>query len=244
MPKFFVEHENIGDDFAYIRGEDANHISRVLRARIGEQVTVCDGQGNDYFCEIREMQPGEVKLSIIQKTPCNAEPDVKTTLFMALPKSDKMEYVIQKAVELGVYKIVPFSASRCVVKLNAAAEIKKTERWQKIAHAAAKQSGRGIIPEVCAPITFGELTKRAKDFDLSLLCYECEEENSLKSVLSQNKFKSVCVVVGPEGGFDLSEVEAAIASGFASVSLGKRILRCETAPSCAICAILYHTDNM
>ena len=244
MPKFFVPHENILDSRVYIRGEDANHIARVLRARIGEQITVCDGAGNDYTCEICDITTEEVGLSIIEKTPCNAEPDVKITLFMALPKSDKMEYVIQKAVELGVYQIVPFSSSRCVVRLDGKAGEKKTERWQKIAHSAAKQSGRGIIPRVCTPITFGELTKRAEEFDLPLFCYECEEENSLKKVLSGKKSDKICVVVGPEGGFDRAEVEQAQKCGFISVSLGKRILRCETAPGCAICAILYHTDNL
>ncbi len=244
MPKFFVERENIGEERAYIRGADANHIARVLRARVGEQITVCDGAGCDYSCRIESILPDEVSLTIVEKMPCTAEPDVQITLFMALPKSDKMDYVVQKAVELGVYRIVPFSASRCVVKLDGVAGKKKAERWQKIAHAAAKQSGRGIVPEVSAPITFDALMEKAGEFDLPLLCYECEEENSLKKILSKNKFKSACVVVGPEGGFDRVEVEQAIEHGFKSVSLGKRILRCETAPGCVICAILYHTDNM
>lgn len=244
MPKFFVPQENILESCVYIRGEDANHIARVLRAREGEQFTVCDGQGFDYSCEIEGISASEIKLSIISKKPCDVEPNIKITLFMALPKSDKMEYVIQKAVELGVYEIVPFSSSRCVVKLDSSSARKKTERWQKIAHSAAKQSGRGIIPTVHSPITFAEMAERAKDFDLSLMCYECEEENSLKKVLMQHKFENVCVVVGPEGGFDLTEVEKATQKGFISVSLGKRILRCETAPGCVICAILYHTDNM
>ena len=244
MPKFFVPHENILDSCAYIRGEDANHVAKVLRAREGEKLTVCDGQGFDYSCAIEAISAEEIKLSVIEKIPCEVEPDIKITLFMALPKGDKMEYVIQKAVELGVYEIIPFSSSRCVVKLDGKSAAKKTERWQKIAHSAAKQSGRGIIPQVREPIPFGELIKKADDFDLSLICYECEEDNSLKSVLSANKFKNACIVVGPEGGFDRVEVDRALENGFTSVSLGKRILRCETAPGCAICAMLYHTDNM
>jgi len=244
LPKFFVSRENIGEAEAYIRGDDANHIARVLRTRIGEQIMICDGAGNDYTCEIREISHEEIRLSIVEKLPCNAEPDVKITLFMALPKSDKMEYVIQKAVELGVYEIVPFSSSRCVVKLDSKAGEKKAERWQKIAHSAAKQSGRGIIPKVYAPITFNDLKGKVGEFDLPLFCYECEEENSLKNVLSGKTFTKACIVVGPEGGFDRTEVEQALESGFISVSLGKRILRCETAPGCAICAILYHTDNL
>lgn len=244
MPKFFVERENIGESAVNITGADANHIGRVLRLRVGESLCVCDGNGMDYTCEIAEINPDCVSLKIIEKHLCDAEPSVSITLFMALPKSDKMEYVIQKCVELGVTEIVPFSSSRCVVKLADKDKIKKTERWQKIAEAAAKQSGRGIIPEVVAPISFTELLKKAHEFDLSLFCYECEEENSLKNMLSKNKFKNVCVVVGPEGGFDKAEVNSAVEAGFKSVSLGKRILRCETAPGCAVCAILYHTDNL
>lgn len=244
MPKFFVPHENIGDDRAYIRGADANHVARVLRGRKGEEIIICDGAGVDYTCVIEDITPDEVSLSIKEKIPCVAEPSVKITLFMALPKGDKMDYVIQKAVELGVYEIVPFSAARCVVKLDGKSGAKKTERWQKIAEAAAKQSGRGIVPAVHEPISFKEMVSRAEEFQLPLFCYECEEENSLKKTLSAGEFKNACVVVGPEGGFDRVEVEQAIAQGFKSVSLGKRILRCETAPGCAICAILYHTDNI
>lgn len=244
MPKFFVQRENIGDSAVNITGADANHISRVLRMRKGDTLCVCDGNGMDYACEIAEINPDCVSLKILEKHLCDAEPSVSITLFMALPKSDKMEYVIQKCVELGVTKIVPFASSRCVVKLSDKDKQKKTERWQKISCAAAKQSGRGIIPEVEDPISFAELLKRTGEFDLSLFCYECEEENSLKTVLSENEFKNVCVVVGPEGGFDKAEVQAAEAKGFKSVSLGKRILRCETAPGCAVCAILYQTGNL
>ncbi len=244
MPKFFVQRENIGESTVNITGADANHISRVLRMHTGESLAVCDGNGVDYTCEIAEISSDCVSLKILEKHLCDAEPSVSITLFMALPKSDKMEYVVQKCVELGVTKIVPFSSSRCVVKLTDKDKQKKTERWQKISYAAAKQSGRGIIPEVEVPQTFAEVLKRTHEFDLSLFCYECEEENSLKNVLSENEFKNVCVVVGPEGGFDKAEVESAIVAGFKSVSLGKRILRCETAPGCAVCAILYQTDNL
>ena len=244
MPKFFVPHENICDDTARIDGADAAHIARVLRFRAGEQLTLCDGAGTDYLCEIRDLSPEEVTLSILEKRPCEAEPDVSITLFMALPKSDKMDYVIQKSVELGVKRIVPFAASRCVVKLSGKDAEKKTARWQKIAHAAAKQSGRGIVPEVCKPISMKELYAAAGEFDLPLFCYECEEQRSLKSALSEKPFQTACVVVGPEGGFDQVEVQQARDAGFRVVSLGRRILRCETAPGCAICAILYHTDNL
>ncbi len=244
MPKFFVSHENIGESTVLINGADANHISRVLRHRIGDIIYVCDGGGMDYTCEIAEMDINSVSLRILEKTLCDAEPTVAITLFIALPKSDKMEYVIQKCVELGVTQIIPFSSSRCVVKLTDKDKVKKTERWQKIAESAAKQSGRGIIPKVSLPISWRELCARAGEFDLSLFCYECEEENSLKAELSKKEFKNVCIVVGPEGGFDKAEAEEAERCGFKSVSLGKRILRCETAPGCAVCAILYHTDNL
>ena len=244
MPKFFVSRENIGDSTVLISGADANHISRVLRMHEGYALCVCDGNGMDYDCEISEISGDTVSLKIKNQRLCDAEPSISITLFMALPKSDKMEYVIQKCVELGVVRIVPFSSSRCVVKLSDKDKAKKTDRWQKIAESAAKQSGRGIIPKVSEPISWRELCAAAGEFDLSLFCYECEEENSLKSELSKSEFKKVCVVVGPEGGFDKAEVSDAVSAGFKSVSLGKRILRCETAPGCAVCAILYHTDNL
>ena len=244
MPKFFAPHENICGDTAEICGADAAHIVRVLRMREGERLILCDGAGTDYDCIITSADPDRISLKIENQTMCEAEPSVDITLFMALPKSDKMEYVIQKSVELGVKKIVPFCASRCVVKLSGKDVARKVERWQKIAYAAAKQSGRGIIPQVTEPISVKEMCAKAQDFDLPLFCYECEEENSLKSALSKAEFKTACVVVGPEGGFDIDEVEQAKKVGFNIVSLGKRILRCETAPGCAICAILYHTDNL
>lgn len=244
MPKFFVPREQISDNCAYILGSDAMHISKVLRMKVGENLFLCDGAGNDYDCCITDIKEDAISFNIIEKKPCLAEPLIKVTLFMALPKGDKMDYVIQKTVELGVHRIVPFSASRCVVKLSGKDAGKKTARWQKIAYEAAKQCGRGIIPQVEEPISFSELVGRVKSFDLPLFFYECEEQNSLKNILSQRSYQTVCAVVGPEGGFSQDEVQQAKAAGFVSVSLGKRILRCETAPGCAVCAIMYHTDNL
>lgn len=244
VPKFFVPQESIRGGEAWISGADAAHIARVLRMRVGDHLTLCDGAGTDYTCEIRALDPEQVALTILQACPCKAEPDVSMTLFMALPKGDKMEYVIQKSVELGVKRIVPFAASRCVVRLSEKDAEKKTLRWQKIAHAAAKQSGRGIVPEVCKPIGMNEVCAAVSEFELPLFCYECEEQTSLKSALSAKPFQTACVVIGPEGGFDQAEVQQARDAGFCVVSLGKRILRCETAPGCVLCAILYHTGNL
>ena len=147
-------------------------------------------------------------------------------------------------MELGVRRIVPFSGARCVVRLSGKDAERKAERWQKIAAAAAKQSGRGIVPEVCAPVAFSEVCAAAGSVDLPLFCYECEEEHALKRALSAAPFSSAAVVIGPEGGFEQDEVSRAREAGFRIVSLGRRILRCETAPLCAVCAILYHTDNL
>ncbi len=244
VPKFFVPHENIMGDRAVIRGADARHITRVLRLREGARLTLCDGAGVDYACEIRAASAEAVELTILSAAACESEPSVAITLFMALPKGDKMEYVIQKAVELGVRRIVPFSGARCVVRLSGKDAERKAERWQKIAAAAAKQSGRGIVPEVCAPVAFSEVCAAAGSVDLPLFCYECEEEHALKRALSAAPFSSAAVVIGPEGGFEQDEVSRAREAGFRIVSLGRRILRCETAPLCAVCAILYHTDNL
>lgn len=244
MPKFFVPREQISENCAYILGADATHIAKVLRMKVGEDLCLCDAAGNDYDCRITDIKEDQISFDIVEKKTCLAEPSVEVTLFMAIPKGDKMDYVIQKTVELGVHRIVPFSASRCIVKLSGKDVGKKTARWQKIAYEAAKQCGRGIIPQVEEPISFSEVVGRVKSFDLPLFFYECEEKNSLKDTLSQRTYQKVCAVIGPEGGFPQDEVQKARNAGFMSVSLGKRILRCETAPGCAVCAIMYHTDNL
>lgn len=244
MPRFFVSSENISGNTAGITGDDARHISRVLRMKPGEELVLCDCQGSDYHCTVNELSDSLVTLSVNEKVASISEPSVKVTLFMALPKGDKMDYVIQKAVELGVNEIVPFSSSRCIVKLSEKDGAKKQERWARIALEAAKQSGRGIIPQVKAPVSFANMLSLASECELPLFFYEKERENSLKKLIAGRKFKSAAVIIGPEGGFSDEEAAKVMASGIPAASLGARILRCETAPGCAISAIMYETDNI
>lgn len=239
MPKFFTKSDYIYDKELKIVGEDVSHISKVLRMSAGDNIIVCDGEGNDYDAVITSVSKTEVVAEITGKYVCDAEPCVDVTLYQALPKQGKMEYIIQKNTELGVSKIVPVYTKRCVVKPS-----DKTERWSKVAESAAKQCGRGIIPQVMPVVTFEEAIKQMKDYDLALMPYECEEENGLKKVLQSSEYKSVSIFIGPEGGFDLKEVETAINAGVKTVTLGKRILRTETAASAVLPIIMYENDEM
>ena len=239
MPKFFTKSDYIYDNELKIVGEDVSHISKVLRMSAGDNIIVCDGEGNDYDAVITSVSKTEVVAEITGKYVCDAVPCVNVTLYQALPKQGKMEYIIQKNTELGVSKIVPVYTKRCVVKPS-----DKTERWSKVAESAAKQCGRGIIPQVMPVVTFEEAIKQMKDYDLALMPYECEEENGLKKVLQSSEYKSVSIFIGPEGGFDLKEVETAINAGVKTVTLGKRILRTETAASAVLPIIMYENDEM
>lgn len=239
MPKFFTKPDYIDGSELKIVGEDVSHISKVLRMSAGDNIIVCDGEGNDYDAVIKSISKTEVVAEITGKYVCDAEPCVDVTLYQALPKQGKMEYIIQKNTELGVNRIVPVYTKRCVVKPS-----DKTERWSKVAESAAKQCGRGIIPQVMPVISFDEAVKQMKEYDLALMPYECEDECGLKKVLQSSKYKNVSVFIGPEGGFDLKEVEAAINSGVKTVTLGKRILRTETAASAVLPIIMYENDEM
>lgn len=239
MPKFFTKTDYIRDNELKIVGEDVSHISRVLRMSEGDSIIVCDGEGNDYDAIITSVSKTEVVAEIKGKYVCDAEPCVDVILYQALPKQGKMEYIIQKNTELGVKRIVPVYTKRCVVKPS-----DKTERWSKVAESAAKQCGRGIIPDVLPTISFDEALKQMKEYDLALMPYECEEEVSLKSVLKSAKYRTVSIFIGPEGGFDLKEIEAARNSGIRTVTLGKRILRTETAASAVLPIIMYENDEL
>lgn len=239
MPKFFTKPDYIDGSELKIVGEDVSHISKVLRMSAGDNIIVCDGEGNDYDAVIKSISKTEVVAEITGKYVCDAEPCVDVTLYQALPKQGKMEYIIQKNTELGINKIVPVYTKRCVVKPS-----DKTERWSKVAESAAKQCGRGIIPQVMPVITFEEAVKQMQDYDLALMPYECEEDNGLKKVLQSSEYKSVSIFIGPEGGFDLKEVEYAINSGVKTVTLGKRILRTETAASAVLPIIMYENGEM
>ena len=234
MPRIYLDKNEINGSVAVITGEDAKHISRSLRMKLGDEVTVCDGEMTDYKGVITGFTSDTVQLEITSKERSGSEAPYKARLFMALPKSDKMELIIQKAVELGVYQIVPFLSERCISRPDGASGVKKVERWNKIALGAAQQSGRGIIPTVHGIVSYKEALEMAKDDEARFICYECEEENGLYQKLLGMNEKEKCgrisFFVGAEGGFSREEVELAKGCSIASVTLGKRILRCETAP--------------
>lgn len=246
MPRFFVRQDRIFDDYISIIGDDAHHIARSLRMAVGEQITVCNMQGTEYECEITSFNEDyEVIATIISQKASENEPKIFVTLYQALPKGDKFDTIIQKAVECGVSKIVPFQSERCIVKIKNEAESKKKERRQKISAEAAKQCGRSVIPEVCDAISFNEMISNAKNSDVILFCYENEGTKPLGTILkelfvSEENFpQSIAIVIGSEGGFSIKEAEFAQNNGALLTGLGKRILRTETASgfvlSCIVC---------
>lgn len=246
MPRFFLNNESItnenGEIIIKITGEDAHHISRSLRMAVGEKIDVCDENGVVYSCILTAFTENEVLARAVSSKACDSEPSVQITLFQALPKSDKMETIIQKSVECGVYKIVPFRSEFCVVKLDGKDAEKKRERWQKISESAAKQSGRGIIPKIDSVLDFKMAVERAKESELVIFCNEREKDVTLKSVLKETKAKSISLIIGSEGGFSEREADYIEKSGAKSITLGKRILRCETAPAFVLSIISYETE--
>ena len=240
MPRFFIRPEQCENGLVTLSGEDAHHLFTVLRMRAGEKLTVCDFFGKEYSCEILEGNDKTVKMRVLDTRQSKNEPPFPIVLLMALPKGDKMEWIIQKAVELGVTQVRPFSSARTIVRLDEKSALKKTERWQKIAENAAMQCGRGAVPQVFAPLPFARLLEECSSFPyLKLFCDEAEEERTLKNALARQEPEGVAFAVGAEGGFDRREVEKAKEAGFETVSLGRRILRCETAPLCVLSALAY-----
>ena len=232
MYHFFVDKCNINDHTVIIEGNDYNHIRNVLRMREGEELSVGTGEDeNEYRCIIESFEEDKVICKLIFVKEANVELPAKVTLFQCLPKADKMEMIIQKCVELGVYEIVPVASKRCVVKLDEKKQKSKIERWQAIAEAAGKQSKRAIVPNIGQVQSFKEAIKSASDFDIKLIPYElCEDKDSAKKAFSEmGKDKKIAYFIGPEGGFDEEEIKEAIDAGFTPISLGKRILRTETA---------------
>lgn len=240
MPKYFTEPENIKDGFIEIFSDEAKHILNVMRMEIGDTLTICDGQSNDYLCRICETGKNCLKAKIEETTKSESEPKTKITLYQGLPKSDKMELIIQKCVEIGVCRIVPVITERAVVKIEKGAkEDKKTERWQKIAESAAKQSGRGIIPAVERPMKFKDAIEEAVKNGEAIIPYENENDRGLKEFVKNSKAENIGIFIGPEGGFDTKEIEFAVENGVMSVTLGKRILRTETAGIVTSAIVLY-----
>ena len=240
MPKFFFDKIDMTQGQICLHGEDEKHIKTVLRAKEGEELTLCDGEGMDYQCRISSLTDG-VQLEILSKAPCETEPKTKITLYQGLPKADKMELIIQKCVELGVERIVAVSTERAIVKLDKK-EGKKLERWQKIAEAAAKQSGRGIIPQVNPLLELDQALRQMQQSGCPILFYE--NATAPARQLLQSATGEIAILIGAEGGFDEDEVERAKVAGCSILSLGKRILRCETAPLAALSIIMYETGNM
>ncbi len=248
MPRFFIRADQVakkesGEGFLVIRGDDAHHISRSLRMATGEEITVCDMQKNVYRCIISRITDSEVVADIISSSVSDTEPACYIRLYQAVPKSDKLETIIQKSVECGVSEIIPFMSERCIAKIEGKDIAKKAERHNKISESAAKQSGRGTIPPVRETLKFKEAMEDAAKSELTVFCYEGDETLSLKEILrAANGVSSISLVIGSEGGFSLSEVEYARSIGAKIAGLGKRILRCETAPAFALACIAYETE--
>ena len=237
MPKFFVSPNDVQENFLVLTGENAAH-AKVLRLQCGETVTVCDGVGQDLTCVVSDVSPGQISLVVQSREASRAEPPVACSVYMAYAKADKLEHVIQKATELGAYEIVAFPSARCVSRPDEKSLKKKLERWQKIAASAAEQSGRGRVPQVLVLDSFHAALSRASEADKALMFYENEQAVTLKMALS-GEYRTVSLLTGPEGGLEEKEVRQARETGLQVCTLGKRILRCETAPLCALSAVMY-----
>ena len=236
MVRFFVSTVELAQQEVELTGENAQH-AKVLRLKPGETVLICDGEGQEGVCEV--ISTDAWLLRVQHRRASTAEAAVKVSVYMAFPKADKLEHVIQKATELGAYEIIAFPSARCVSRPDEKSLKKKLERWQKIAASAAEQSGRGRIPEVHILKSFPEALSRAASADRALMFYEHEEALTLKMALSAREYRTVSLLTGPEGGLEEAEVAQARGAGLQVCTLGKRILRCETAPLCALSAVMY-----
>ena len=249
MPRFFVRSNQIAEGIVTVTGDDAHHISRSLRMAAGEHITVCDMQKFEYECELTEFLPDCVRARVISTVKCDTEPPYHVHVFQALPKGDKLDSIIQKAVECGVTELTTFESERCVVRVKNSAEGKKLERRERIALEAAKQSGRGIVPTVHETVRFSEAIAQAAQADIPLFCYEGDGTQPLPSVLkkclakqARSGHSTVSVVIGSEGGFSQAEAEAAVRAGLYPVGLGKRILRTETAAAFVLACLVYEME--
>ena len=246
MHHFFVEPSQIQGNHIFIDGPDVNHIRNVLRMNPGEEVNVTDGSGEKvYRCAIASIGEDKVELNIMWAQEKGMELPSKIYLFQGLPKSDKMELIIQKAVELGVYEIIPMATARAVVKLDQKKAAAKVKRWQAISESAAKQSKRLLIPDVKEPVKFSEALKLASDLDVRLIPYELAEgmDGTRRIIQSVKPGQSVAVFIGPEGGFEEAEVELAKEAGFQAITLGRRILRTETAGMTVLSILMYQLEE-
>ena len=238
MTRFFVDPQELQGDFLVLTGANAEH-AKVLRLKNGENVLVCDGNGKECICAVSDVSAGQISLVVQHRQESQTEARVRVSVYMAFPKGDKLEHVIQKATELGASEIVAFPSARCVSRPDEKSLKKKLERWQKIAASAAEQSGRGLIPQVLVLSSYQEALNRAAQADLPILFYENEKATTLKMALETKSYNSVSLLTGPEGGLEPREVAAAKDAGLHICTLGNRILRCESAPLCALSAVMY-----
>lgn len=245
MPRFFTQ--DITETGGCITGEDAKHIAKVLRMKVGDELTVCDTKGRDYDCMIEEIGAGEVRLKVLSVAPSQSEPDVRVHLYQAMPKADKMETIIQKAVELGAASITPVMTRRCVSRPDAKSMDKKLVRYNRIALEAAKQCGRGVVPPVLPLLELPQALEQMQRTGCPILFYEnatAPAKQVIAKARESGKELEIAVLIGAEGGFDEDEVALAMEYGCHVLSLGKRILRCETAPLAALTILMYETGNM
>lgn len=245
MYRFFVEKEMIGEIYVTITGEDVNHIKNVLRMKIGEEILISDKNDREYICEISELNQDSVLAKIVDINGTTRELPIKVYLYQGLAKGDKMENIIQKNVELGVYKVIPVAMKRSIMKIDKKKEKNKIDRWNAIANSAAKQSKRGIIPEVSNVLSFREAVDEAKNMDLLLMPYENAEGMRYTKELIENITvgQNVAIFIGPEGGFAPEEVEYAKENGAKEITLGKRILRTETAGMMLMSVLMYTMEE-
>jgi len=245
MNHFFTEPGNIADGRIFIDGSHVNHIKNVLRMKPDEELLISDGTGKDYLCRISDISDHEIICSIISEEVCRSEPTVRFYLFQGLPKADKMEMIIQKSVELGVYSIIPVETARSVVKYDDKKKKNRVERWQKISEGAAKQSGRGIIPEVSEITSFKNALKVAAGLDMILIPYEYfKDMKATREAIGRIKpGMSVGIFIGPEGGFAGEEVDSAVSAGAERICLGSRILRTETAPLMLLSVLMFSLEE-
>lgn len=238
MTRFFTDPDGLNQNRIVLTGENAAH-AKVLRLKSGEEVLVCDGQGRECLCKVSGQVGNNYELDVLELRESLSEAKVAVSIYIALPKADKLEHVIQKATELGACEIVTFPTARCVSRPDEKSLKKKLERWQKIAASAAEQSGRGRIPEVVILPSYTDAIRRALLADKAIVFYENEHATTLRQALSMGEYRSVSLLSGPEGGFEESEIEQARETGMQICTLGRRILRCETAPLCGLSAVMY-----
>ena len=246
MQRFFVE--NIDGDIAEISGSEAHHLKDVLRKKVGDAVFLFDGKGNECKAEIERIGELEIRLKVVSKEQKDIEPKIKINLFQSIPKLKKFDFIVEKSTELGVSKIIPIISERTIPELSLRAKAKQS-RWQKIAMSASKQCGRTVVPEICSVTNFQDAVKSVcisenPSKSISLIPWECEQKNTLKKILSilNSQFSILNLFIGPEGGFSNAEIERACKCGVIPVTLGKRILRTETAPIVVIANILYELE--